>query len=191
MNCTDLRHYIRVYDNALDVEFCTQMISSFSGLSRFHKINGRGVRTGLEESAWTELNVSQLADERFKHEFTLRIEQSLARYNQDVGLAIAIPPTASTADLIMKRYQPAKAEQFQLHFDSIYHKSNRYLVYLWYLNDVVVGGETHFPQLNYTVAPKKGRLLMFPPYWMYQHEGLPPQSTDKYIVSTYLLFTNT
>lgn len=29
---------------------------------------------------------------------------------------------------------------------------------------------------------------MFPPYWMYQHEGLPPISGDKYILSTYLLF---
>jgi hypothetical protein len=28
---------------------------------------------------------------------------------------------------------------------------------------------------------------MFPPYWMYQ-QGLPPQSGDKYILSTYLLF---
>jgi hypothetical protein len=29
---------------------------------------------------------------------------------------------------------------------------------------------------------------MFPPYWMYQHEGAPPLSGDKYIVGTYLLF---
>ena len=35
---------------------------------------------------------------------------------------------------------------------------------------------------------RAGRLLMFPPYWMYQHAGLPPRSSDKYIISTYLLF---
>jgi hypothetical protein len=29
---------------------------------------------------------------------------------------------------------------------------------------------------------------MFPPYWMYQHEGLSPRSGDKFIVSTYLMF---
>jgi hypothetical protein len=29
---------------------------------------------------------------------------------------------------------------------------------------------------------------MFPPYWMYQHAGLPPRSGNKFIVSTYLLF---
>jgi hypothetical protein len=31
---------------------------------------------------------------------------------------------------------------------------------------------------------------MFPPYWMYQHAGLPPESGDKYILSTYLMFTD-
>ena len=31
---------------------------------------------------------------------------------------------------------------------------------------------------------------MFPPFWMYQHEGVPPVSGDKYILSTYLLFTD-
>jgi len=29
---------------------------------------------------------------------------------------------------------------------------------------------------------------MFPPYWMYQHAGVAPQSSEKYILSTYLLF---
>jgi len=38
------------------------------------------------------------------------------------------------------------------------------------------------------VKPQCGRLLMFPPYWMYQHQGLPPISGEKYILSTYLLF---
>ena len=73
-------------------------------------------------------------------------------------------------------------------FDSINEVCNRYLVLLWYLNDVEVGGETRFPQLDVKVQARAGRLLMFPPYWMYQHEGLPPQSGDKYIISTYLLF---
>ena len=62
---------------------------------------------------------------------------------------------------------------------------------LWYLNDVSEGGETRFPQLGLSVKPATGRLLMFPPYWMYQHEGEPPNSGDKFILSTYLLFGET
>ena len=188
MNHADLRRYIRTYDNDLDPRLCQQMIASFAGLERFQMRNGRGVRSGLEQSAWTELNVSRLSDAGFMGMFRALIDRALERYNRDIELAIPIPNSPVLSDLTLKRYRPGEQERFQLHFDSINHVANRYLVLLWYLNDVEQGGETRFPQLDVTVQARAGRLLMFPPYWMYQHEGLPPISGDKYIVSTYLLF---
>ena len=88
----------------------------------------------------------------------------------------------------IKRYRAGAEERFQPHFDSIDAVANRYLVFLWYLNDVADGGQTRFVDLGVDVEARAGRLLMFPPYWMFQHAGLPPRSNDKYIVSTYLLF---
>lgn len=181
---------MRVYDGDLDVSLSSRMVESFHGLQKFQMANGRGVRAGLEQSAWTELNVTRLSDAGFVGMFRRRIELALARYNTDVGLAIPIPDSHVHSDLILKRYRPGLAEGFQLHFDAINHVANRYLVLLWYLNDVAEGGETRFPQLDVSVKPKAGRLLMFPPFWMYQHEGVPPVSGDKYILSTYLLFTD-
>jgi len=191
MNLSDLQHYIRIYDDNLEAPLCRQMIESFAALLRFQRRNGRGVRKGLEESAWTELNVTSLSDKAFLQMFRMRIDAALDRYNSDVGLQIALPNSEKTADLVMKRYRPGSEERFQVHFDSLNQFATRYLVLLWYLNDVQEGGETRFPQLDIAVAPRAGRLLMFPPYWMYQHEGVPPVSGDKYIVSTYLLFTST
>ena len=190
MDIADLRHYVRVYDGSLKPALCARMLDSFGQLARFHQANGASVRRGLEDSAWTELNVTRLADEAFLASFRRTIAAALARYNADVGLAIGVPDSGATSDLVIKRYQPGGTERFQLHFDAIHHVANRYLVLLWYLNDVAAGGETCFPQLDLAVAPRAGRLLMFPPYWMYQHEGRPPLSGDKYIVSTYLLFTD-
>lgn len=184
----DLRHYVRVYDSDLDGALCARLLDSFARAGRFQRGNGRGVRRGLEESAWTELNVTRLADEGFKAMFRQRIDLALERYNRDVGLPIAIPNTPLTSDLIIKRYRPGGDERFQLHFDSINHVANRYMVVLWYLNDVAEGGETVFPALELAVQPRAGRLLMFPPFWMYPHEARPPVGGDKYIISTYLLF---
>lgn len=189
MSHADLRHYIRTYEHALDPALCRRLIDSFLTLDRFQRPNGRGVRAGLEESAWTELNVSKMADAGFMGMFRTFIDHALARYNSDVGLTLAVPNTPLTSDLVMKRYRPGVEERFQLHFDAIHHVSNRYLVLLWYLNDVDEGGETRFPQLDHRVRARAGTLLMFPPYWMYQHEGVAPVSGDKYILSTYLLFT--
>ena len=187
MTVVDLRHYIRVYDHDLEPTICGQMIDSFAALERFQRPNGRGYRPGLEDSAWIELNVSTLADTGFVASFRHRIEQTLARYNREIGLTIDVPPPSRIADLMMKRYRAGQREQFQLHFDAIYQKSDRYLVLLWYLNDMADGGETVFPQLEVSVKPMVGRLLVFPPFWMYQHEGRPPGTGNKFILSTYLL----
>jgi 2OG-Fe(II) oxygenase superfamily len=191
MGIGDLPHYVRVYDNQLEPGLCRRMLESFEGLARFQVVNGRGVRRGLEDSAWTELNVSRLADQAFALDFHRRIDAAFDRYNRDIGLTIPLPPAPKHSDLTLKKYRPAGNERFQLHFDSIYSVANRYLVLLWYLNDVIKGGETRFPQLGLSVKPAAGRLLMFPPYWMYQHEGVAPHSGDKFILSTYLLFGET
>ena len=184
----DLRHYIRVYDDALPRDFCARLVAGFEQTASAQKRNGRGVREGLEESAWTELNLGELADEAMRGFFLMQIENSLARYNADVGLPIAVPMRPRTDQLTMKRYCPGGDEGFQPHFDSIDASSNRYLVFLWYLNDVAEGGDTAFCDLGVSVAPRAGRLLMFPPFWMFQHAGLPPVSGDKYILSTYMMF---
>jgi prolyl 4-hydroxylase len=185
----ELQHFIRWYDDDLDPALCQRMVESFHGLSRFHQPNGRVARAGLEDSAWTEINVTRYSDAALQGYFRERIDLGLERYNDDTGVGpIRIPNSPKTADLILKRYRAGGDEGFQPHFDALLEVSNRYLVLLWYLNDVADGGETEFPQLGIRVSPRAGRLLMFPPYWMYQHAGLPPRSNDKFILSTYLLF---
>ncbi|MCD9086063.1 2OG-Fe(II) oxygenase [Stenotrophomonas sp. SY1] len=185
---SDLRHYIRTYDNSLPPELCAKLIDSFNTLSRFQQRNGRGVRAGLDESAWTELDISRLSDAAFLSFFRQLISQALQRYNSDVGLPLAIPDSPLLSPLILKRYRAGDEEKFQTHFDSINEVCDRYLVFLWYLNDVGSGGQTWFPGLQTGVAPRAGRLLMFPPYWMYAHQGQPSPEQDKYILSTYLRF---
>ena len=185
---TDLRHYVRWYDNVLPAELCDGLVAGFEQMTGAQEANGSGHRPGLDGSKWTELNLSKFADPAMKGFFMSLIDQYLDRYNADIKVSLPIPPSHLTADLIIKRYAADDTEQFQPHFDSIYDRCHRYLVFLWYLNDVETGGETRFIDLDMAVQPRKGRLLIFPPYWMYQHAGMPPVSNAKYIVSTYLLF---
>ena len=114
-----LSHYVRVYDRNLEEALCRRMIDSFAGLARFQRPNGRSVRAGLEESAWTELNVTALSDAHFLGMFRTFVDQALERYNRDIGLPIAIPKTPLMSELVMKRYRPGHDEAFQLHFDAV------------------------------------------------------------------------
>lgn len=189
MNHTDLRHYVRVYDAALEPGFCAQLIAQFEQTTAQHSRNGAGQRAGLDDSAWTELNVSRLADPAFQGFFIEQVRAALARYNADLGLTAEVPWRPRLADLRIKRYRADAGERFQPHFDACDAETGRYLVFLWYLNDVAEGGHTRFLDLDLEIAPRAGRLLVFPPYWMFLHAGLPPRSGDKYILSTYLEFT--
>lgn len=183
-----LSHFVRTYDTALPTARCAELIAHFNRESAAQTRNGRGHRAGLEDSAWTELNLTRSGPADWLSQLRAEVVHTLDRYNSDTGLSLPVPPTPKLADFILKRYRPDGGERFQLHFDSIYEVSNRYLVMLWYLNDLPAGGETVFPDLELAITPATGRLLVFPPYWLFQHAGEPPVGADKFILSTYLLF---
>lgn len=184
----DLVHYVQCFDGALTSDFCQRMIDSFNGLTRFHARSGKGVMGQLEESAWTELNVTKVTDPSVEAFFRDQVMRYLAMYNEHVTLTLPVPPRNRLENLRIKRYSVDAGDCFQPHFDAMDYCSNRYMVFLWYLNDVSEGGETEFCDLGLRIGARQGRLLMFPPYWMFQHAGLPPLSNDKYMISTYLLF---
>ena len=185
---TQLTDYIQTYDNALPGALCEQLVMGFEGATAHHTSHGRDVEEGLERSAWTELDIMPLADDAMKGFFIKQIETYLRAYNEKVPLSLPVPDYGTYQPLRIKRYRAGTAEAFQPHFDALGSVSHRYMVFLWYLNDVIDGGETEFCDLGVKVSARAGRLLMFPPYWMFQHAGLPPRSSNKYILSTYLLF---
>lgn len=185
---TTLDNFVRVYDGAMPLTVCERLLATFENFAEHQVVNGRTVRSGLEGSQWTEMDIGKLANQELKQDFHRWIQEYKARYEHDCGLAEPLPAPGGYAQLIMKRYLSGGNEGFQTHFDSLRDVSNRYLVILWYLNDVAEGGETEFPDLELAVKPKAGRLLIFPPFWMYRHTALAPVSNPKYILSTYLLW---
>jgi hypothetical protein len=74
------------------------------------------------------------------------------------------------------------------HVDVMDHTTaSRFITAILYLN-TCSGGETYFPDLNVSIAPAPGRLLVFPPLWTFPHAGLPPRERAKYIIHTYLWY---
>ena len=95
------------------------------------------------------------------------------------------PTSHAFEEFRIKRYNVGGSERFDTHVDVLdYSTAKRFLSFFWYLNDVEEGGETVFKDLK--IKPSKGKLVIFPPLWMYPHKGNPPISGSKYILSTYL-----
>jgi hypothetical protein len=63
----------------------------------------------------------------------------------------------------------------------------RVLAGIVYLNDVEVGGETYFPIYEQSVKPRAGSIAIFPAHWTHPHQGNPPISGDKWMISTFYL----
>ena len=65
---------------------------------------------------------------------------------------------------------------------------HRVLAFQFYLNDVSEGGETEFFYQERKVASQAGRMLIFPSSFTHTHRGNVPRSSDKYIITSWVLF---
>jgi len=61
---------------------------------------------------------------------------------------------------------------------------HRVYTFIWYLNDIEVGGETLF--LHDKIKPKKGKLLLFPSSWDNYHCANYSPNTSKYIITGWI-----
>jgi len=88
----------------------------------------------------------------------------------------------------VQRYRPG--EFYHWHIDGGSHEfSQRQLVALWYLNDVRgPGGETQFLYQDVSVEPRRGKLILFPPFWTHEHRAAELKRGVKYIATTWVVF---
>lgn len=69
-----------------------------------------------------------------------------------------------------------------------YESLHRALFLIFYLNDVADGGVTEFFYQPMRVQPVEGRLLIAPAAFTHTHRGTIPESADKYVLASWLLF---
>jgi prolyl 4-hydroxylase len=105
-------------------------------------------------------------------------------------------PIAHGEGLQILRYTPG--QQYKAHHDffSSTNKvvnNNRISTLVMYLNDVEEGGETFFPQLNFSVSPKKGMAVYFEYFYNDQtlndltlHGGAPVITGEKWVATQWM-----
>jgi prolyl 4-hydroxylase len=93
-----------------------------------------------------------------------------------------------------------ETQYYHNHHDFIPHhlqrsQGARILTSFMYLNDVEAGGGTHFSQLDITVQPKQGRVLLWPSVMdnnpdrkdsRTHHEALPVEKGVKYAANAWI-----
>ena len=65
----------------------------------------------------------------------------------------------------------------------------RKLTFIWYLNDIIEGGDTEFSS-GLKIKPETGKIVIFPALWPWVHRGNPPKSENKYICTGWVRSTD-
>jgi prolyl 4-hydroxylase len=180
----ELSDLIKVYDNSLEPKVCVELVDIFENLQELHERieNNR-------KPNFTQLNLTEVSknDEKINSIHQLLIKKTF-EYKKDYYNFIderCFPLENAFEQFRIKKYLNDGNDAFDCHVDVTDHSSaRRFLSFMWYLNDVEDGGETVFD--NLFIKPETGKLVVFPPLWMFPHIGKPPLSNNKYILSTYL-----
>ena len=180
-----MEKWIKTYPKIFSKEECAGLIEWFEILDE----NNQLVQTKLEgHREFDEVNLNDFREQTLKMQLDVykRFDDILENYKQDVKIhKKALPEKSAWEEIRIKRYRAGRGN-FLDHVDvGDYISARRFLVFFLYLNDVDFGGETEFPELNLTISPVCGTLLVFPATWTYLHRGNTPISNDKYILGSY------
>jgi hypothetical protein len=175
-----LSDYIMVFAAALEPDRCRRLIERFEASPEVElrqRLNGYSLSQLDVTKAWPD------EQEALRRVFIGHFNRY--RREQDIGFWT---PNFALEHIQLKRYLPGGRDQFLPHVDTVDQLSGRrFMTAMIYLNDTD-GGETAFPTLDVRIAPQTGKLLAFPPLWLFPHAGLPPLTTPKYILHTYLCY---
>ena len=181
----ELIDFIKVYDNALTEEECHKLIEIFETGRDKTKLNNNYQK-------FTQYWVSESGHLQFFENIKNKMTKCHLNYKSYLSARLdhdaIFPSNYVFESLKIKKYEPELKEEFRKHID-VASKSTfkRFLSTLIYLNDVEEGGQTVFNDV--TIESKEGRLILFPPLWMFPHAGKIPISNTKYILTTYLTYS--
>jgi prolyl 4-hydroxylase len=180
----ELNDLIKVYDNVLSKDVCDSLISFFENNSDKQEKIDDSKCPSFTQINFTENHKIDKKTEELHKNVILKVLEYKKKYYEYID-SRCFPENNSFEQFRIKKYKNNGKDLFDTHVDvKDYSSARRYLSFLFYLNDVDEGGETIFEGMK--ISPKCGRMIVFPPLWMYPHKGCIPKSNSKYIMSTYL-----
>lgn len=175
---------IEVYESVLTDDNCDALIQILENDIAKGNVGHKVHISGAEIFLQTQL----LWDNEFAYELK-ELTMALGDHYLDKYDPYVLTPSKKKLEAFrIKRYD-INVGCFPLHVDSrtIKH-ANRYLAFLFYLNTTDAGTNFKLWNGDIRVPCVKGNVCVFPPNFLFPHEGEMPTDKDKYIMSTYYHF---
>ena len=188
-------NFVLVKDRFFSAEFCDELINLFETRTDLVSAGEMAGGINLDVKNTTDLNLFEYPElmekygdfifEKF-NELTEEYIMSLPFQNKFPGSQIFASSSEYTTCQLQK-YKKGEGHYNAYHFETD-HPDNccRVFVYIFYLNDVLEGGETEMLYSGKKVQPRKGRVIIHPAAFPFVHNGHMPVSDDKYILTSWL-----
>lgn len=165
----ELVDFIHIYENNLDSGYCDYLIEFFNSSSNdkiFNLTDNREVTPELSKIHQALIKiVIDIRDKYYKFcdERVFPETHAFEKFN----IIKILPEDQETTSVDILSYENAR----------------RFLSFRWDLNDNLSG---HMKFLDLNIQPEKGKLIVYPPFWMFPHTETTPVEEPKYILTTYL-----
>lgn len=191
--------YIYVRNNSLPKPFCNEVIDFFEKNKHMHKdgLTIGGINKNVKDTSdifinmgakknYPEnmMNIIKLIQDEIRYNLTEYYKCINNVYKNEDEKIIKNP--LSTEGFLIQKYEKGIGN-YKYHNDGYITETgkDRRITFLFYLNDVDIGGETEFMN-TYKIQPRQGTILLFPSTWTYHHRGNIPISGPKYIITGWL-----
>ena len=169
-----LSDFICIYDDVFSPEICESLINMFDLCEK------RIYDDDCKKFSEINLNKNQSFFPKMSSVVNL-FGQCAEAYRRDAPFTDLMPPTMIMESIKIKKYE--QDGYFNDHIDSCDSNTMmRYLSMFVYLND---SGGTDFS--GNKIEAKAGRVVCFPPMWMFPHNGYVGDK-PKYFMGSYLHF---
>lgn len=176
----NLNEFVQFYDNSLDNLTCDYLVNFFEENNAFHQTtdDGKIIQLNLTEFREVSEDVQKVHNDLIRSVFKYRDE-----YYELFDRAV-FPENHAFEPFKIQKYMPNDEDHYEVHLDvKDYDSARRYLCFMWFLNENKAG-QSEFLELF--VQPSKGKLVVYPPFWMFPYKKYTPIQEPQYILKTYL-----
>ena len=174
-----------------DTRFCDEIVDYFEASDKFqgYVVVNDNVHVDKNHKDSLEVFLNNNPSLLFKYHDNLK--QALSEYIKKYPVCNNYCAFGDVEHTKIQKYPP-NGGYYQWHTERCSDMptiASRHLVFMTYLNDITIDGETEFWHQKIKVKPEKGLTLIWGSDWTFTHRGLPsPQ--EKYIVTGWLSFNS-
>jgi len=179
-----------------DLEICDQLIKlhqqSKDKKPGRSSINGKSFFLDPKIKDSTDVSITEYFAHSEIANYMYELNQLLKKYIEKYHFCNWYSPWSIIEPINIQHYKPTQAYH-AWHTERTSNDpitASRHLVFMTYLNDINIGGETEFFYQQVKIKPKKGLTVFWPADWTFTHRGLPSENEEKYIITGWYNYFN-